>query len=219
MQLFYGETPAIRDAQISVDRGEVVAITGQSGSGKSSLLYCLAGVVPVADGEVRFDGRVLSYMDDDELSTLRRERFGFVFQYGELLPELTIEENAALPLRLIGQRKGPALAAAGEVLGRLGLGKMRRRRPSELSGGQCQRVAVARALVHSPSVVFADEPTGSLDTGNAAAVLKEFLNLARSMGTAVVLVTHDEKVAARADSRYTMCDGVLSSRAREATTT
>ncbi|MFF9274033.1 ABC transporter ATP-binding protein [Streptomyces griseosporeus] len=218
VQLFYGETPAIKNAEIAVNRGEVVAITGQSGSGKSSLLYCLAGVVPVADGEVRFDGRVLSYMDDDELSTLRRERFGFVFQYGELLPELTIEENAALPLRLIGQRKGPALAAAGEVLGRLGLGKMRRRRPSELSGGQCQRVAVARALVHTPSVVFADEPTGSLDTGNAAAVLKEFLSLARSMGTAVVLVTHDEKVAARADSQYTMCDGVLTARAREAAT-
>lgn len=207
----------MRNAEISLHRGEVAAITGQSGSGKSSLLYCLAGVLPVARGEVRFEGRVLAELPDDELSTLRRERFGFVFQYGELLPELTIEENTALPLRLAGQRKAPALAAAGEVLGRLGLADLRCRRPSQVSGGQSQRVAVARALVHQPAVVFADEPTGSLDSANATAVLKEFLSLARSQGTAVVLVTHDEQVAARADSHYRMRDGVLASHTREAT--
>jgi putative ABC transport system ATP-binding protein len=198
-------------------RGEVAAITGQSGSGKSSLLYCLAGVLPVARGEVRFEGRVLGELPDEELSALRRERFGFVFQYGELLPELTIEENTALPLRLAGQRKAPALAAAGEVLGRLGLADLRRRRPSQVSGGQSQRVAVARALVHQPAVVFADEPTGSLDSANATAVLEEFLTLARSQGTAVVLVTHDQQVAARADTHYTMRDGTLTTYAREAT--
>ncbi|AOR34479.1 macrolide ABC transporter ATP-binding protein [Streptomyces fodineus] len=212
----YGDTPAVRNAEISLRRGEVAAITGQSGSGKSSLLYCLAGVLPVARGEVRFEGRVLAEMHDEELSALRRERFGFVFQYGELLPELTIEENTALPLRLAGQRKAPALAAAGEVLGRLGLADLRRRRPSQVSGGQSQRVAVARALVHQPAVVFADEPTGSLDSANAEAVLDEFLALARSQGTAVVLVTHDQQVATRADSHYTMRDGVLAARAREA---
>ncbi|MYR89518.1 ATP-binding cassette domain-containing protein, partial [Streptomyces sp. SID685] len=135
--------------------------------------------------------------------------FGFVFQYGELLPELTIEENAALPLRLAGHSKRSAHAAAGEVLHRLGLGDLRERRPSQVSGGQSQRVAVARALVHQPAVVFADEPTGSLDSANADAVLKEFLGLARSQGTAVVLVTHDPAVAAQADIRYTMADGVL----------
>ncbi|MQY32710.1 Lipoprotein-releasing system ATP-binding protein LolD [Streptomyces sp. RB17] len=198
-------------------RGEVAVITGQSGSGKSSLLYCLAGVLPVARGEVRFEGQILAELSDEELSALRRERFGFVFQYGELLPELTIEENAALPLRLAGQRKASALAAAGEVLGRLGLADLRRRRPSQVSGGQNQRVAVARALVHRPAVVFADEPTGSLDSANATAVLEEFLSLARTQGTAVVLVTHDEQVAAGADSHYTMRDGVLAARAREAT--
>ncbi|MGW0943449.1 ABC transporter ATP-binding protein [Streptomyces sp. NPDC002623] len=206
----------MRNAEISLGRGEVVAITGQSGSGKSSLLYCLAGVLPVARGEVCFEGRSLGALDDEELSAIRRERFGFVFQYGELLPELTVEENAALPLRLAGQRKAEALAAAGEVLGRLGLGDLRERRPSQVSGGQSQRVAVARALVHRPAVVFADEPTGSLDSGNAAAVLEEFLSLARLQGAAVVLVTHDSQVAARADSRYTMCDGLLTAQVREA---
>ncbi|WP_241741010.1 ABC transporter ATP-binding protein [Streptomyces sp. L2] len=202
----------MRDAHLSVARGEVVAITGQSGSGKSSLLYCLAGVLPAGRGRVCFKGRVLADLDDEQISSLRRESFGFVFQYGELLPELTIEENTALPLRLAGQRKKPALAAAGVVLDRLGLGELRERRPSQVSGGQSQRVAVARALVHRPAVVFADEPTGSLDSANASAVLEEFLDLARSQGTAVVLVTHDPAVAARADSRYTMADGVLTPR-------
>ncbi|MFE1461486.1 ABC transporter ATP-binding protein [Streptomyces nigra] len=212
VDLAYGEQPAVRDARLSVCQGEVVAITGPSGSGKSSLLYCLAGVLPPTRGRVRFEGRTLGDLDDDEISTLRRERFGFVFQYGELLPELTIEENTALPLRLAGRRKRPALAAAGEVLERLGLAELRERRPSQVSGGQSQRVAVARALVHRPAVVFADEPTGSLDSANASAVLKEFLDLARSQGTAVILVTHDPAVAAQADSRYTMSDGVLTPR-------
>ncbi|MGP3982066.1 ABC transporter ATP-binding protein [Streptomyces sp. KR80] len=205
----YGSTLAVRDAHLSLARGEVAAITGASGSGKSSLLYCLAGVLPASRGEIRFEGRGFADLDDEEISTLRRERFGFVFQYGELLPELTIEENTALPLRLAGRRKGPALKAAAEVLDRLGIADLRERRPSQVSGGQSQRVAVARALVHRPAVVFADEPTGSLDSANASAVLKEFLSLARSQGTAVLLVTHDSTVAAQADRNYTMADGVL----------
>lgn len=216
MELRYGSTTAVRDADIELSRGEVAAITGQSGSGKSSLLYGLAGVLPLARGEVHFEGRVLGELDDEELGTLRRERFGFVFQYGELLPELTIEENTALPLRLAGKRKADALAAAGEVLGRLGLADLRKRRPSQVSGGQSQRAAVARALVHAPAVVFADEPTGSLDSANAKSVLDEFLGLARSQGTAVVLVTHDPQVAGRADRQYTMRDGVLTARTKEA---
>ncbi|MEU8572306.1 ABC transporter ATP-binding protein [Streptomyces asoensis] len=215
VDLFYGKTPAVANAHISLFKGEVAAITGQSGSGKSSLLYCLAGVLPITRGEVYFEGCSLRSLDDERLSALRRERFGFVFQYGELLPELTIEENTALPLRLAGRRKGDALAAAGEILGRLGLADLRERRPSQVSGGQSQRVAVARALVHKPAVVFADEPTGSLDSRNATAVLDEFLSLARSQGSAVVLVTHDAQVAARADNRYTMCDGVLTPQMEE----
>ncbi|GAA0653044.1 ABC transporter ATP-binding protein [Streptomyces thermocarboxydovorans] len=199
----------MRDAHLALARGEVAAITGASGSGKSSLLYCLAGVLRPSRGRISFEGRDYAGLDDEAISALRRERFGFVFQYGELLPELTIEENAALPLRLAGRPKRAALEAAAEVLDRLGIGELRKRRPSQVSGGQGQRVAVARALVHRPAVVFADEPTGALDSANADAVLKEFLDLARSQGTAVLLVTHDRTVAAQADCRYTMTDGVL----------
>lgn len=212
VDLSYGRNTAVTNVDISLSRGEIAAITGQSGSGKSSLLHCLAGVLPVSKGQVRFRGRSLARLTDDELSALRCEHFGFVFQFGELLPELTIEENVALPLRFAGQRKKPALAAAAEVLDRLGLAEFRERRPSQVSGGQSQRAAVARALVHRPAVVFADEPTGSLDSANAEAVLKEFLGMARSQGTAVVLVTHDPAVAAQADSHYTMVDGVLTPR-------
>ncbi|ROQ67948.1 putative ABC transport system ATP-binding protein [Streptomyces sp. 840.1] len=213
VELLYGTQRAVRGVDFALSAGEVCAVMGSSGSGKSSLLYCLAGVLAPTCGEVSFDGVPLQQLGDDELSTLRRERFGFVFQYGELLPELTVEENAALPLRLAGRRKSQAHEEAGEILGRLGLAELRQRRTSQISGGQSQRVAVARALVHRPAVVFADEPTGALDSANAESVLEEFLALARSQGTAVMMVTHDAAVAARADSRYTMADGVLARRA------
>ncbi|MFB7937497.1 ABC transporter ATP-binding protein [Streptomyces sp. NPDC056049] len=212
VDFFYGEQQAVSKADFALARGEVAAIMGSSGSGKTSLLYCLAGVLPPASGAVTFDGVELSSLPDAELSALRRERIGFVFQYGELLDELTVEENAALPLRLAGVTKERAHAAAGRVLGRLGLGDLLRRRASKLSGGQRQRIAVARALVHQPDVVFADEPTGALDSTNAAAVLEEFLRLAKDQDTAVVIVTHDPDVAARADTQYAMVDGVLTQR-------
>uniref|UniRef100_A0AAU2VRE8 ABC transporter ATP-binding protein n=1 Tax=Streptomyces sp. NBC_00008 TaxID=2903610 RepID=A0AAU2VRE8_9ACTN len=213
VELLYGSQRAVSGVDFALSPGEVCAIMGSSGSGKSSLLYCLAGVVAPTRGQVSFEGQPFQRLGDDELSTVRRERFGFVFQYGELLPELTVEENAALPLRLAGRRKAQAHEAAGEILGRLGLAELRQRRTSQISGGQSQRVAVARALVHRPAVVFADEPTGALDSANADAVLEEFLALARSQGTAVIMVTHDASVAARADSRYTMADGALARRA------
>ncbi|MFF0275880.1 ABC transporter ATP-binding protein [Streptomyces sp. NPDC004330] len=212
VDLFYGTEQAVSSADFTLKRGEIAAITGSSGSGKSSLLYCLAGVLPPTNGAVTFDGVRLSTLPDGELSALRRTRLGFVFQYGELLPELTVEENAALPLRLAGISKAHAHAMAAQVLKRLGMGDLLRRRTSKLSGGQCQRVAVARALVHRPDVVFADEPTGALDSANAAVVLDEFLQLARRQKTAVIIVTHDINVAARADSQYTMSDGVLAQR-------
>ncbi|MFJ4899316.1 ABC transporter ATP-binding protein [Streptomyces sp. NPDC088727] len=213
VELLYGSQRVVSGVDFALRPGEVCAIMGSSGSGKSSLLYCLAGVVAPTRGQVSFEGMPFQRLGDEELSTVRRERFGFVFQYGELLPELTVEENAALPLRLAGRRKAQAHEAAGEILGRLGLAELRQRRTSQISGGQSQRVAVARALVHRPAVVFADEPTGALDSANADAVLEEFLALARSQGTAVIMVTHDGSVAARADSRYTMADGALARRA------
>ncbi|MBX9423974.1 MULTISPECIES: ABC transporter ATP-binding protein [Streptomyces] len=212
VDLSYGTEQAVSNVDLTLRRGEVAAIMGSSGSGKSSLLYCLAGVLPPTSGTVTFDGVQLSTLPDGELSALRRTRLGFVFQYGELLPELTVEENAALPLRLAGISKSHAHAMAAQILGRLGMGDLLRRRTSKLSGGQCQRVAVARALVHRPDVVFADEPTGALDSANAAAVLAEFLHLARRQKTAVVIVTHDADVAAKADTQYTMSDGVLAQR-------
>ncbi|MFG3038495.1 ABC transporter ATP-binding protein [Streptomyces sp. NPDC048330] len=212
VDLFYGTFQAVRSADFALERGEVAAIMGSSGSGKSSLLYCLAGVLPPSSGQVVFDDIELGALPDGELSALRRERLGFVFQYGELLPELTVQENAALPLRLAGISKDHADAVAAQVLGRLGLGDLLRRRTSKLSGGQSQRVAVARALVHRPDVVFADEPTGALDSANAETVLNEFLHLARRQKTAVVIVTHAPEVAAKADKQYTMSDGVLTQR-------
>ncbi|MFE0704764.1 ABC transporter ATP-binding protein [Streptomyces sp. NPDC058872] len=210
--LSYGNEQAVRNVDFTLKRGEVAAIMGSSGSGKSSLLYCLAGVLTPTSGAVAFDGVDLSRLPDGELSSLRRTRLGFVFQYGELLPELTAEENAALPLRLAGISKEHAHAMAGQVLTRLGMGDLLRRRTSKLSGGQSQRVAVARALVHRPDVVFADEPTGALDSTNADTVLSEFLQLARRQKTALVIVTHDADVAAKADTQYTMSDGLLSQR-------
>ncbi|MFE0735721.1 ABC transporter ATP-binding protein [Streptomyces sp. NPDC058855] len=212
VDLFYGTHQAVRSADFSLERGEVAAIMGSSGSGKSSLLYCLAGILPPSNGKIVFDGIELSSLPDGELSALRRGRLGFVFQYGELLPELTAEENAALPLRLAGISKEHAHAVAAQVLGRLGMSDFLRQRTSKLSGGQSQRVAVARALVHRPDVVFADEPTGALDSSNADTVLSEFLHLARRQKTAVVIVTHDSNVASKADKQYTMTDGVLAQR-------
>ncbi|MFF4169742.1 ABC transporter ATP-binding protein [Streptomyces sp. NPDC001744] len=212
VDLFYGTQQAVSGADFTLECGEVAAIMGSSGSGKSSLLYCLAGILPPTNGRVTFDGQLLSALPDGELSALRRTRLGFVFQYGELLPELSVEENTALPLRLAGISKSHAYAMAGQVLGRLGMGDLARRRTSKLSGGQSQRVAVARALVHQPDVVFADEPTGALDSANADAVLDEFLQLARNQQTAVIIVTHDVDVAAKADTQYTMTDGVLTQR-------
>jgi putative ABC transport system ATP-binding protein len=212
VDLCYGSFQALRGVDFKLERGEVAAIMGTSGSGKSTLLYCLAGVLPPTNGMVFFDGSQLSSLPDSELSAVRRQRLGFVFQYGELLPELTVEENAALPLRLAGISKEHAHAVAGQVLGRLGMGDMLRQRTSTLSGGQSQRVAVARALAHRPDIVFADEPTGALDSANAEAVLSEFLQLARRQKTAVIIVTHDAEVAARADTQYTMTDGTLTQR-------
>src|SRR6202045_487864 len=162
--LSFGETPALRGASLGVRPGEIVAVMGPSGSGKSTLLHCLAGILVPDAGEVRFGGQRLDSLSDERRSALRRDRFGFVFQSGQLVPELTAEENVALPLLLSGARRGPAMTAAREWVGTLRRDGLEHRRSGELSGGQAQRVALARGLVASPEVLFADEPTGSLDS-------------------------------------------------------
>ena len=205
--LSFGDTPALRGASISVERGEIVAVMGPSGSGKSTLLHCLAGILVPESGEVRFGGRRLDTLREAERSRLRRDRFGFVFQFGQLVPELTAEENVALPLLLGGKRRGDAICEARSWFERLELEGMERHRTGEMSGGQAQRVALARGLVAHPDVLFADEPTGSLDSLTGELVMGLLTGAARAEGTTVVLVTHEPRVAAYADREVVVRDG------------
>jgi putative ABC transport system ATP-binding protein len=198
---------ALAGASATIAPGEIVALVGPSGSGKSSLLYCLAGLIPPDQGKVTFNGVDLVALSDDERSDLRREHFGFVFQFGELVPELTLRENIALTLELNGVPRRERRATVRDLIDRLDLSAHADRRPVRVSGGQAQRAALARAVAHRPAVVFADEPTGALDSRNGAIVLDLLVRLARDDGSAVVLVTHDERVAARADRVIRMNDG------------
>jgi len=203
----YGSTPALDGASFSVHPGEVVAVMGPSGSGKSTLLHCLAGIVTPDSGTVTYGGRELSAMSDAGRSALRRTDFGFVFQFGQLVPELTCVENVALPLRLNGVKRKEAEGTALEWMARLEVDDVAAKRPGEVSGGQGQRVAVARALVATPKVVFADEPTGALDSFNGERVMELLTESARTAGTAVVLVTHEARVAAYSDRDVVVRDG------------
>jgi putative ABC transport system ATP-binding protein len=178
---------------------EVVAVTGASGSGKTTLLLCLAGILRPSAGEIAVGGEPLTGVGADERSRIRRERLGLVFQYSELVAELTLAENVALPLELLGASRRAATHTARDLLVELGIDDVAGRYPAQVSGGQAQRAAVGRALIHRPAVVLADEPTGSLDAVNAEKVLRLLLAAARGRGAAVVLVTHDPEVAAHAD--------------------
>ncbi|MFD5034201.1 ABC transporter ATP-binding protein [Streptomyces sp. NPDC058405] len=203
----YGPTPALDGASFSIHPGEVVAVMGPSGSGKSTLLHCLAGIVRPDSGAIAYRDRSLTDMTDTERSTLRRTEFGFVFQFGQLVPELTCVENVALPLRLTGTRRKDAERTALEWMERLEVADLGSKRPGEVSGGQGQRVAVARSLVTSPRVIFADEPTGALDSLNGERVMELLTDAARSANTAVVLVTHEARVAAYSDREVVVRDG------------
>ncbi len=209
---FFGTTPALTGASLSVAAGEIVALMGPSGSGKSTLLHCLAGIYTPDKGEAWFDGQRLDTLSDTKRTELRRTAFGFVFQFGQLVPELTVADNIALPLLLNRVRRNAAYAKADAWLPRLGLDDLGGRRTGELSGGQAQRVAVARALVAQPKVLFADEPTGSLDTLTGEMVMELLTSLAREEGTTVVLVTHDARVAAYADREVMVRDGKVINR-------
>ncbi|WP_127358960.1 ABC transporter ATP-binding protein [Actinacidiphila soli] len=209
--LSFGQTPALQGAGLTVEDGEILAIMGPSGSGKTTLLHCLAGILTPDSGEIHFAGRRLDTMSETERSVLRRDRFGFVFQFGQLVPELTAEENIALPLLLGGTRRTAALKAAGEWFERLGLDGLQQRRSGELSGGQAQRVALARGLVARPEVLFADEPTGSLDSLTGEHVMDLLVAAAREQGTTVIVVTHEPRVAAYTDREVIVRDGKVSS--------
>jgi putative ABC transport system ATP-binding protein len=211
VSLSFGATPALRGVSVTVAAGEILAVMGPSGSGKSTLLHCLAGILTPDRGEILFAGGRVDNMGEQARSSLRRDHFGFVFQFGQLVPELTAEENVALPLLLGGVRRSQALDEARAWFDPLGLDGLERRRSGELSGGQAQRVALARGLVSRPEVLFADEPTGSLDSLTGERVMELLLSATRQQGTTVVLVTHDARVAAYADREVMVRDGKVSS--------
>ena len=207
--LSFGETRALDDVSVSLAAGETVAVMGTSGSGKSTLLHCLAGVLVPDRGEVRLDGERIDDQSDRRRSNLRLRTFGFVPQFGDLVPELTLLENVALPLRLLRVGHRAATKRASALLDELEVGDAALRRAGAASGGQVQRAAVARALVHQPRVVFADEPTGSLDSATGELVLEALVRLARDRGSAVLLVTHEAVVASHADREVVLRDGRL----------
>jgi len=192
-----------------VAAGEVVALMGPSGSGKSTLLHLLAGLLRPSAGEVELLGRRIDHLPDRERSRIRLEHLGFVFQFGDLVPELTVVENVELPLRLLGTASRPARRTALELLDLLDIADLADRRLHEVSGGQSQRAAVARALVHSPVAVLADEPTGALDTIAGERVLEALVEAARHTGAAVVLVTHEVTVASWAGRDIQLRDGAV----------
>ena len=206
----FGQTPALRGASVADAGGEILAIMGPSGSGKSTLLHCLAGIFTPDRGEVWFDGSRLDTMSEADRTRLRRTAFGFVFQFGQLVPELTAADNVALPMLLNRVSRRAAYKSAGLWLDKLGLGDKSGRRTGELSGGEAQRVAIARALGLGPTLIFADEPTGSLDSLTGEKVMDLLVGLAREGGTTVVLVTHDARVAAYADRVVLVRDGMVS---------
>ena len=207
VSLSYGCTRALRDVSMRIESGSSVALMGASGSGKSSLLHCLAGVIIPDEGTVVLDGVDLTGLSDQARSRVRLERMGVVFQFGDLVPELTLVENVMLPLQLLGRRSDKARRRAIELLDQLGIANLADSRTGAVSGGEAQRAAVARALVHEPKIVLADEPTGALDSVNAEAVLDALVEMTKSTGTTLLVVTHDNVVASHLDTLVTMHDG------------
>ncbi|WP_125098886.1 ABC transporter ATP-binding protein [Leucobacter chromiireducens] len=216
----FGMDVALRGIDLDVARGEILAIMGPSGSGKSTLLHILAGVLTPDAGTAHYRAAAtesaaeLSALGEAERAKLRLSEFGFIFQFGQLLPDLSAVDNVSLPLLLAGTPRRVALRQARGWLERLGLAEHTEKLPSELSGGQAQRVAIARALATAPRVIFADEPTGALDSLSAEQVMLTLTELSRASGTTVVLVTHDARTAAYADREIVVRDGKLSGLSR-----
>ncbi|WP_406459809.1 ABC transporter ATP-binding protein [Streptomyces sp. NBC_01622] len=205
----HGRARALDGASVDLAAGEILAVTGTSGSGKSTLLHCLAGIVRPDEGTVTYAGERLDELPEKRLSELRRTEFGVVFQFGQLIPELTAADNVGLPLLLAGATRAEAQKLAGEWLERFGVRGQAGLRPGAMSGGQAQRVALARALVTGPRIVFADEPTGALDSLASEQVMSALVGTARESGTAVLLITHDAQVAAYADREIRLTDGTV----------
>ena len=223
LEMSFGRTHALRGVDLDLLAGEVLAVTGPSGSGKSTLLHVMAGVLVPDAGSVSYHGGKspgggatdvaediavnIAVLDEAARSRLRLNEFGFIFQFGQLLPDLSALDNVTIPLLLAGTPRRRALAQAREALGELGLSEHLDKRPTQLSGGQAQRAAVARALVTGPRILFADEPTGSLDSLAAERTMEVLLASVRSRGASLVIITHDARVAAYADREVTVRDG------------
>ncbi|WP_370449426.1 ABC transporter ATP-binding protein [Corynebacterium sp. LK12] len=205
----YNSAPVLTGISLTIEPGETVAVMGPSGSGKSTLLHCMSGVLLPDDGDVIFGDTKINSLSDADRSALRLHDFGFVFQDGQLLPELTARENVALPMILQGKKRSKSLALADDVLSRLGLEDLTRRRPGQMSGGQAQRVAIARAMAGEPGVIFADEPTGALDQSTGHEVMQQLTALVEQTGTTLVMVTHDVKVADWCRRRVEIRDGLI----------
>ncbi|WP_018255138.1 ABC transporter ATP-binding protein [Salinispora mooreana] len=203
----FGHTPALRGVTLAIAEGEIVAVTGPSGCGKSTLLHCLAGILRPDAGEVIYRDHRIDTLSEGGRSRLRRTEFGVLFQFGQLVSELTAAENVALPLLLAGTGRRAARTAALSWLDRLGVADLADQRPGEMSGGQQQRCALARALVTEPRVLFCDEPTGALDSLTGEQVLSHLVRVARQQGTTVLLATHDARVAGYADREIALRDG------------
>ena len=205
----FGSLQVLKGISLSIDRGEVVSITGPSGAGKTTLLQIMGSLDKPDGGKVLYDGQDITRMSEKEISAFRNKHIGFVFQFHQLLPEFTALENISIPMLIAGQGMRQANARAKELLGLLGLADRADHKPSELSGGEKQRIAVARALANQPDVILADEPSGSLDTKNKEELHKLFFSLRDQLGQTFVIVTHDESLAAMTDRTIRLLDGSI----------
>ena len=205
----YGDLEVLRGVDLDVAQGEIVSIVGPSGAGKTTLLQIIGTLETPNGGEVRYDGKNVLELKDRELARFRNRNIGFVFQFHQLLPEFTMLENVAIPALLGGRSRSEAYARAKQLLERMHLSERLDHKPSQLSGVECQRVAVARALINSPKVILADEPSGSLDTQNKQELHRLFFELRDELNQTFIIVTHDEGLAAQADRIMHMRDGII----------
>ena len=205
----FGSLQVLKGISLNIDRGEVVSITGPSGAGKTTLLQIMGSLDKPDGGRVLYDGQDITRMNEKEISAFRNRHIGFVFQFHQLLPEFTAQENITIPMLIAGQGMRQANARAKELLEMLGLADRADHKPAELSGGEKQRIAVARALANQPDVILADEPSGSLDTKNKEELHKLFFNLRDQLGQTFVIVTHDESLAAMTDRTIRLLDGSI----------